>query len=288
MLTNWHVVRDGNSKVAVAFGAKAYCAAVIGLDKATDVAVLQIGKPDRKPAELGEDPAIGDTVLSTGFGPRSYRAVSGPVIQFVDPGDGRASWYEARLTTRQGDSGGPVFNRAGRVCGLVAGGAGGLSNGPIASVLRRVLSLAKPRRGGKCCPSQRPSGRWVSPIRPNTKRPLPAIQPVNPATTLPDCRNELAVLIKAQAASQVQIDQLMVLVNNLTKQKSIPGPPGKDGKDGLTGPAAVIDYERLAQEVQKRLPPITVQVIKDGEVIDSEDVFLGGVLPLRLVPNQGK
>ena len=45
------------------------------------------------------------------------------------------------------------------------------------------------------------------------------------------------------------------------------------------------DYDRLAAEVAGRLPPIRVQTQKpDGTVVESQDVYLGGVLPLRLVP----
>jgi hypothetical protein len=41
---------------------------------------------------------------------------------------------------------------------------------------------------------------------------------------------------------------------------------------------------QIAAAIVKTLPPIHVQVIRDGRVIQSEDIPLGGVLPLRLVP----
>ncbi len=65
---------------------------------------------------------------------------------------------------------------------------------------------------------------------------------------------------------------------------------GKDGSDGAVGPQgppgkdAVIDYDVLAAEVAKRLPPIYPQWIdKDGNVIDElrSGVRLGQTLPLR-------
>jgi len=71
------------------------------------------------------------------------------------------------------------------------------------------------------------------------------------------------------------------------------GPPGRDGRNGEDGtngkdgnPAQLqpIPIEELAAVVQRKLPPIHVQIVKNGKVIQSVDVPLGGTLPLRLVP----
>lgn len=53
-----------------------------------------------------------------------------------------------------------------------------------------------------------------------------------------------------------------------------PGPPGGDGPPGPPGAPGEIDYELLATEVIKRLPPIYIPA-KDGTI----EVYLGEELP---------
>ncbi len=93
-----------------------------------------------------------------------------------------------------------------------------------------------------------------------------------------------------------RLDRIEKLIAALAKQPSQPGPagpqgpPGDDGKAGPIGPAGKdaplqpIPIDDIVAEVIARLPPIHVKVIRDGKVIEEADVYLGGTLPLRLVP----
>ena len=65
----------------------------------------------------------------------------------------------------------------------------------------------------------------------------------------------------------------------------IDGLPGRDGIDGRDGAATELDYDRIAEEVLARLPPIyPMWIDKDGKVIDEikGGVRLGQTLPLRV------
>ena len=60
-----------------------------------------------------------------------------------------------------------------------------------------------------------------------------------------------------------------------------PGMKGSDGTDGRDGKDAIIDYDRLAAEVIRRLPPIAVQQLdRNGKLLHSGDAYLGGTLKL--------
>ena len=61
-----------------------------------------------------------------------------------------------------------------------------------------------------------------------------------------------------------------------TLKKAGPIPAGNDGQRGPPGPPGKIDYGNL--------PPITVRTVKDGKVIETVQVHLGGVLSLKLIP----
>ena len=60
------------------------------------------------------------------------------------------------------------------------------------------------------------------------------------------------------------------------------GDAGLRGSDGRPGLPAELDYEKLAEEVAKRLPPITVSYLdSEGNVKTSEPIPLGGFLNLH-------
>lgn len=79
---------------------------------------------------------------------------------------------------------------------------------------------------------------------------------------------------------------IMQAIKNDPSFRGEAGPAGRDGEDGRDGKDAdPIDYDKLAQEVIKRLPPIYPQWIDDeGRVIDElpGGVRLGQTLPLRI------
>lgn len=97
-------------------------------------------------------------------------------------------------------------------------------------------------------------------------------------------------------AANVDVGALTIaLVEQIADDSRFRGPPGPAGPAGGTGPAgapgrdgADVDVEQLAEEIKRRLPPITfVNTTPDGKVFDSRDVRLGDTFPLKLAPIAG-
>ena len=67
------------------------------------------------------------------------------------------------------------------------------------------------------------------------------------------------------------------------------GTDGKDGIDGKPGIVAVVDYDVLASEVIRRMPPITMKSYdRNGKLIDSENYPIGTPIKIQydVVPQQ--
>jgi hypothetical protein len=228
--------------------------------------------------------------------------------------DDRFVWYSAPVTS--GDSGCAILNTAHELVGIEAVGNQTLTghgewpvyrNGGaapfsalcdfVARVEKTIHGVGRPDCPPDCpnCPRGRSQGGWdfypppgSNPVPnplplPEAPRELPPRLPIEPPAPLPDLR----IIISDPAADDPcqrlrdRVASLEAMVAALTARldtcEKTPWPPGADGQ------GAAIDYDEIA----RRLPPIRVEVRRDGEVLDSQDVYLGGVLPLELVP-QGR
>lgn len=132
VLTNWHVVRDAAGEVRVEFpdGFRSN-ATVLRTDRTWDLAALLIWRPDARPVQIAaEAPVRGDRLTIAGYGRGRYREATGKVVQFVSPGKREPfEMVEVEVAARNGDSGGPIFNAAGEVAGVLFGSADGRTNG---------------------------------------------------------------------------------------------------------------------------------------------------------------
>lgn len=127
ILTNYHVVA-GAREVVITFsdGSQAQ-ARVVGSDRQADLALLQAsGVSDLTPAVLGDSDAVsvGDSVIAIGSPAGLQGTVTAGIVSAVDRdvtiSSGGAS-YQALQTDasiNQGNSGGPLFDSAGRVIGI--------------------------------------------------------------------------------------------------------------------------------------------------------------------------
>ena len=125
IVTNNHVV-EGATNLVVTFGDELqYDVQVRGLDVETDLAVLEIVDPDRKFTALrfgdSKSARVGDWVLAIGnpFGVGS--SVSAGIIsgQSRDIGAGLYDKFiQTDAAINRGNSGGPLFDRRGRVIGV--------------------------------------------------------------------------------------------------------------------------------------------------------------------------
>ncbi len=121
-----HVVRGARSITIRLVDGREVTAKQIGIDNSWDVALLQIPEVENlfySQIETDGIPAVGEEVALCGYGANSKLAVDdGKVRQFVHPSEmrGPPDWVEINGHAREGDSGGPVFNRRGRVVGIIS------------------------------------------------------------------------------------------------------------------------------------------------------------------------
>ena len=126
MLTNFHVVEGANRGIEVMLSNKRrYAAKVVGVDKAHDLALLQIDAPDLQPVTLADSAnlAVGQKAYAIGnpFGLsgtmtrgiissiRSIRSESGAPIEDA---------IQTDAAINPGNSGGPLLNSRGEVIGI--------------------------------------------------------------------------------------------------------------------------------------------------------------------------
>jgi putative serine protease PepD len=134
VITNNHVVEGGNNTATVRFSdATVATAKVVGSDPESDIAVLKIdtnGLPDGKlvPVEFGnsDQVQVGDPVVAVGAPLGLTSTVTYGVVSYLDrpirTSEGGAARYYSAIQTdaavNQGNSGGPLFDAAGRVIGI--------------------------------------------------------------------------------------------------------------------------------------------------------------------------
>jgi putative serine protease PepD len=134
VITNNHVVEGGATTATVRFSdATVATAKVAGSDPESDIAVLKIdtnGLPDGKlvPVEFGnsDQVQVGDPVIAVGAPLGLTSTVTYGVVSYLDrpirtSEGGEARYYSAIQTdaaVNQGNSGGPLFDAAGRVVGI--------------------------------------------------------------------------------------------------------------------------------------------------------------------------
>jgi serine peptidase DegS len=163
ILTNEHVV-SGVDDIAVALWDGRFASAeVVGVDPATDLAVLKVELDGLPEAPLAEDrqPRVGDVVLAIGNALGLSHTVTLGIVSATGRNDLRAQLYEDFIQTdaaiNAGNSGGALVNVEGEVIGIntrnLSRAVGGQNIGfaiPIASardVMQQVIEYGTVRRG---------------------------------------------------------------------------------------------------------------------------------------------
>lgn len=128
MITNAHVFRGAVGGVMGVTDREGRCypiTALLGWDAATDVAVFRVDAKDLPTLPLGPAADVGSavTVISHPSGNHFVRT-SGSVSRYAKRPLGRkgdkVTWMAITADYAQGSSGGPVFNDAGQVVGMVS------------------------------------------------------------------------------------------------------------------------------------------------------------------------
>ncbi|MEW5788862.1 MAG: trypsin-like peptidase domain-containing protein [Pseudomonadota bacterium] len=162
ILTNRHVV-DGADKITVKFINKLELPArVVGVDAATDVAVLKVEARNLPVATLGDSDQllVGQWVLAIGAPFGLERSASQGIISTLNralPGDAYVPFIQTDVPINPGNSGGPLFDTQGRVVGInsqifsKSGGYMGLSFAiPINTAMamaRQIIETGQARHG---------------------------------------------------------------------------------------------------------------------------------------------
>jgi serine protease Do len=125
ILTNAHVVRDAKQVTVKLSDRREFAAKVLGSDGATDVAVLKIEAKGLPTVNLGDSKSVqvGDYVLAIGA-PFGFEQTATQGIVSAKgrslPGDSYVPFIQTDAAVNPGNSGGPLFDAAGRVVGINA------------------------------------------------------------------------------------------------------------------------------------------------------------------------
>lgn len=132
VMSNAHVVAGSDSVTVEAEGRK-YDATVVSYDPDADISILDVPGLPQKPLVFAEQPAkSGTDAVVLGFpGGGDFAATPARVREIIElngPDIYKSTTvnrevYTIRGTVRQGNSGGPMINRAGQVIGVVFGAA---------------------------------------------------------------------------------------------------------------------------------------------------------------------
>ena len=155
VVTNDHVVKEGQSVTVVLDDSTEYEATVVGVDEKTDLALLKVNNPDRKFTYVkfaDDEVRVGDWVVAVGnpFG------LGGTVTAGIVSASGRDigsgpydDFIQIDAAVNRGNSGGPAFNLSGEVIGVntaifsPSGGNVGIAFAIPASSAERVISDLK-------------------------------------------------------------------------------------------------------------------------------------------------
>ncbi len=172
ILTCAHLFSDGVGEIAVGFaGVSRSKAKLLGVDQAWDLALLTVQESSVTPVAIAEDyPEPGDEVRSCGWGDNEllYRCNIGRVVGYKSTSQNGS--HETLVLTgygRQGDSGGPAFNRQGELVAVCWGTDGQAVYGTFCGRIRRFL------RG------------IIRPLVPVDRRPLVPVDRGTPAQVQP-------------------------------------------------------------------------------------------------------
>ena len=162
ILTNAHVV-DGAEQVTVKLTDKReFKARVLGMDKASDVAVIRIDAKDLPVVKIGSaaNTRVGEWVLAIGSPFGFENSASAGIVSAKSrslPDGSYVPFIQTDVAVNPGNSGGPLFNMAGEVIGINSqiysrsGGYQGLSFAiPIdlaMNVERQIVTSGKVQRG---------------------------------------------------------------------------------------------------------------------------------------------
>ena len=127
IVTNYHVVKDGETVKVTMYNGDEYEAKYVGGDEDYDIAVIKVEAKDLQAVTLGDSSSlnVGDHVLAIGnpLGELTF-SMSGGMVSCVNRAinvDGTPfNMIQTDASINPGNSGGPLFNQYGEVVGIVS------------------------------------------------------------------------------------------------------------------------------------------------------------------------
>ena len=131
ILTNFHVVEEAFNRglriEVITYDGSQYTASIVGVESANDIAVLKIDAEGLSAAEFGDSDTllVGDTVYAVGnpLGELEFSMSTGHVSALdrviKTQESEEINMFQVDAAVNEGNSGGPVFNTAGKVIGIV-------------------------------------------------------------------------------------------------------------------------------------------------------------------------
>lgn len=302
ILTNGHVVA-GAEKLTVRFANKRELPArIVGVDPLTDVAVLKVEAEDLPVVTLGDSSRleVGQWVLAIGAPLGLERTATQGIISALGralPNDSYVPFIQTDVPINQGNSGGPLFDLAGRVVGINAqiistsGGYMGLSFAiPIntaVAVARQIVEKGRATHGWLGVSAQEltlelaqaygleaPRGALVTEVRPGG----PAAQAGLQAGDIILALDEAAIVDSADLPPLIGASRpgsehaLTVLRNGQVARLKVT--VGELGQDSVRDRKPVIQIDRLGVRVSD-LDEATRQVLGLHQGVLVEAVALG-------------
>ncbi len=150
VITNWHVVRDATGSIEVVFpDGFTSKGRALKVDSDWDLAALVIWRPSIEPVSIASAaPQPGEQLTICGYGQGNYRCATGRCTQYYAPRlDFPRHMVELDVEARQGDSGGPIFNRQGELAGVLFGAGQGTTLGSFGGRVEAFLATLAPDIG---------------------------------------------------------------------------------------------------------------------------------------------
>lgn len=221
-----HLLAGGVGNLRVDIAGTQHAAEIAGVDHTWDTLVLAIAKTDRQPLTIATiKPPIGTAVDVVG---RTSGTNRGRIARYVAPKHDRHK-YEmidiAGTLARGGDSGGPIFNNAGHVVGIISGSDANYTTGTATPRLTQILQRIVTEHWS--------TNRQIPPKKTSKEPPQKQNQPdpqpnVKPKTTPP---------LDPQELTEENLDRIATQI--LAKMIADPKPfRGQAGDTGARGPPA--------------------------------------------------
>lgn len=144
ILTCAHLFRETTGDVSAVFpDGTRFHAEMLAMDRVWDLAALEIAAPAASPVAIaGDYPRPGEVLRSCGYGSDGrYRCNQGEMLGYARPAsDQTYETLELTGAAREGDSGGPVFNRQGELAAVLWGTDGRTVGGTYCGRIRKFLA----------------------------------------------------------------------------------------------------------------------------------------------------